>query len=388
MAVIQYTGIINQIRGSIQGSVFTKTKTGFAVIKKQVPRKVKSISQSIISNGFAINAGNWNSLNPTEQTAWATLASLVQVYNRLGILTNISGFNFYMLSSGLVHPQGAAGALVTDGTDKAPYLIDLVTDTIEFQAVGGELKVIDISGDITLNTTVAEACTCIIYISQPSKSILPVFSSDWYRLGTIQITGGQAISTVIPFSFTEIPAPYGLRILDNQSYLLSAILVNNVSQNFSPRAMAPSLISSLLASIDVPVLSFTDNIFISNFESGVNFVLNLTASFPIISGSNDPTLTTFEWYYRGWSYDPEPFITDFNTFLAVAPPQNDPPGSNLSFFQTVGGVRNMIDALSALDFPKSGSDLANYLYLTIVPVFIATGLRGQALNFRIERLET
>jgi len=51
-------------------------------------------------------------------------------------------------------------------------------------------------------------------------------------------------------------------------------------------------------------------------------------------------------------------------------------------------VRNMIDALSALDFPKSGSDLANYLYLTIVPVFIATGLRGQALNFRIERLET
>ena len=92
MAVIQYTALINQIRGSINGTTFSKTKSGFSAFKKPQPRQLKSANQSRINSGFAVNANLWRTLSPAEKTDWSTLAAAHQVYNRLGDLVFISLF--------------------------------------------------------------------------------------------------------------------------------------------------------------------------------------------------------------------------------------------------------------------------------------------------------
>lgn len=54
MAIIQYTAVVNQIRGKLNGSVFNKTKTGYTLQRKQQQSKgdrgFQSEIRGVISN--------------------------------------------------------------------------------------------------------------------------------------------------------------------------------------------------------------------------------------------------------------------------------------------------------------------------------------------------
>ena len=385
MAVIQYTGLIDQIRGSIAGTTFTKGKDGFIVMRKGAPRKNRSISQSSVNVGFAVNAGNWNSLTPSQQTDWNTLASLVQVYNRLGILSNISGYNFYILASQIKDPKGLAGPLIADGTDKPPYQIDLQTDTLDFQSNGGEMLFLDFTGTITISSSVPEACTVAIYISQPSTAILPVFGTDWYRIGSISIAGGLLVSATQSFSFLDIPVPYGLRVLDNANYLVSAIVINEISQNFSPRALADSFTANLEPPIGFPDFSFISTPGVSYFEAGSGFTTFISVSLSNTGGDEPASSYNWEWYYRGYSIPDVPFFATDNIYLATTLVSSPFPNIGFTHTETNTSTDPVLIALNSAPFPKSYPGGADYLMLTVIPVFVGTGLRGKPINFVLAR---
>lgn len=96
MAIIQYTGAVNQIRGKLNGSVFNKSRTVFTLQRKQQnPRRVVGFS-SEPRNIFANAQRTWKALTNTQRTQWGLAAANNPSRNRFGDLVALSGYNQYI----------------------------------------------------------------------------------------------------------------------------------------------------------------------------------------------------------------------------------------------------------------------------------------------------
>lgn len=96
MAVIQYTGIVNQIRGKLNGSVFNKARNVNTLQRKQqAPRRAVGYS-SEPRNIFSNAQRSWKLLTHSQRTQWALCASNNPARDRFGELVNLSGYNQYV----------------------------------------------------------------------------------------------------------------------------------------------------------------------------------------------------------------------------------------------------------------------------------------------------
>lgn len=96
MAVIQYTGAVNQIRGKLNGSVFNKSRTVFTLQRKQQnPRRAVGFS-SEPRNIFSSAQRSWKALSGTQRTQWGLAAVNNPSRNRFGDLVALSGYNQYI----------------------------------------------------------------------------------------------------------------------------------------------------------------------------------------------------------------------------------------------------------------------------------------------------
>jgi len=253
MAVIQYTALIAQIRGSLGGSTLSKSKNGFTISKKPAPRQLKSMAQRAVINGFATNAISWNSLSGTDRTNWATLASASPQYNRIGDLVNMTGYNFYILVSQLLQPTGPGPALITDGNSTSPYTVSAELLTLEFQDIVGTNYINDLELTVTTLSTCVNNCTAVVYLSQPIINQTSQLSGDWYRIGSFSMSSGQTIGSTQTENFLNFEVPAGLLIAENGFYSIQVRLVNDVTRNISPLALAPVINPIIIPAIEMPV---------------------------------------------------------------------------------------------------------------------------------------
>lgn len=96
MAVVQYTGIVNQIRGKVNGSVFNKSRNAFTLQKKQQQTKGSKGSQFEIRNIFSTVQRGWKDATPTQQSDWQVAAQNNPSRDRFGNQTILSGYNQYI----------------------------------------------------------------------------------------------------------------------------------------------------------------------------------------------------------------------------------------------------------------------------------------------------
>ena len=96
MAVVQYTGIVNQIRGKVNGSVFNKSRNAFTLQKKQQQTKGSKGSQFEIRNVFSQVQRAWKDATLTQQSDWAVAAQNNPSRDRFGNQTILSGYNQYI----------------------------------------------------------------------------------------------------------------------------------------------------------------------------------------------------------------------------------------------------------------------------------------------------
>lgn len=96
MAVVQYTGIINQLRGKLNGSVFNKSRNAFTMQKKQQQTKGSKGSQSEIRNVFSNVQRQWKDTTPTERADWQLAAQNNPSLDRFGNQTILSGYNQFI----------------------------------------------------------------------------------------------------------------------------------------------------------------------------------------------------------------------------------------------------------------------------------------------------
>lgn len=107
MAVVQYTGIVNQIRGKLNGSVFNKSKTAFTLQRKQQQSRGIKGNQTNVRQYFQTAQRAWKQISSANQAAWQTAASNNPSTNRFGEQVALAGYNqfvkanIYRIQSGL-----------------------------------------------------------------------------------------------------------------------------------------------------------------------------------------------------------------------------------------------------------------------------------------------
>lgn len=127
MAIIQYTGIVNQIRGKLNGSVFNKSKNSFTLQSKQMPRKGITALQSHRRRQFGVVQRAWKLLSAEEKADAELAAANNPVFDRFGNEVILSGYNHWVKTN-VIRVQ-----------NKLPILPDIETSP----AVGFETDILD-----------------------------------------------------------------------------------------------------------------------------------------------------------------------------------------------------------------------------------------------------
>src|SRR5690606_13167075 len=96
MAVVQYTGIVNQIRGKLNGSVFNKARNVNTLQRKQQSPRRNVGFQSEVRGIFSAAQRSWKTLTTSQHQQWATAAVNNPSRDRFGNLVPLSGYNQYI----------------------------------------------------------------------------------------------------------------------------------------------------------------------------------------------------------------------------------------------------------------------------------------------------
>lgn len=124
MAVVQYTGIVNQVRGKLNGSVFNKARNANTLQRKQQQTAGAKGFQSEIRNVFSDVQRQWKDATPQERNDWQEAANNNPSRDRFGNPTILSGYNQYVKANifrwyaigqilGFVNPLPAAASPYT-----------------------------------------------------------------------------------------------------------------------------------------------------------------------------------------------------------------------------------------------------------------------------------
>lgn len=140
MAVIQYTALVNQVRGKLNGSVMNKSRTINTVQKKQQQPKGQRGFQPEIRQSFSYYQRVWKELTPVQQTSWQTAASFNPARDRFGNQVILSGYNQFIKAGVLSFYAGTPfsfNAYPAAAPTKAFEISDLLTPAFFYSESGG-----------------------------------------------------------------------------------------------------------------------------------------------------------------------------------------------------------------------------------------------------------
>lgn len=135
MAVVQYTGIVNQVRGKLNGSVFNKSRNAFTMQRKQQQTKGSKGSQSEIRNVFSNVQRTWKTATAVQRADWQLAAQNNPSLDRFGNQTILSGYNQFIKAN--VVRWYATGLILTNVLPQAAPALeisDFVLSGISFSA--------------------------------------------------------------------------------------------------------------------------------------------------------------------------------------------------------------------------------------------------------------
>lgn len=107
MATVRYSSVVSDIRGSINGTTYSRNRGGAYAKVRVTPVNPRTAAQTRVRTNFRVLSQAWRALGAYYQASWAAAAPSYIIYNRLGDPTNPSGaqlyhrVNFYRLNTGL-----------------------------------------------------------------------------------------------------------------------------------------------------------------------------------------------------------------------------------------------------------------------------------------------
>ena len=203
MAIIQYTGIVNQIRGKLNGSVFNKSRNGFTLQRKQQPTKGQSGLQSRRRAVFAQAQRRWKDLTPSQQTQAQISANNNPTRDRFGEQVILAGYNHFVKANvmSLLSTQQFLDNMLPDSADPRNYILTEGSFSL-IPADGGhrfqnQNAVIDVS-NVDLN-----GLTFFFYVSMPLSSGITRYSGRWFLGNALYFTNSGPSSGLVNLEFPD-----------------------------------------------------------------------------------------------------------------------------------------------------------------------------------------
>jgi hypothetical protein len=96
MTLIKYSGLVSDHRGVLNGSIFSKNKSGNIVKNKQSPLNRSSFSQQTYRANWAYIVKYWKFLTVEQRDSWINLAASTTWHNSIGNAYHPSGQQLYL----------------------------------------------------------------------------------------------------------------------------------------------------------------------------------------------------------------------------------------------------------------------------------------------------
>src|SRR5271156_6509103 len=97
MALIQLSGIVSNIKGSIGGTTFSSIRAGTIAKKRIVGKRLLNTSQAIAINNSLLSTFAWNNLSNANKVLFNNYALANASTDRYGITKQLTGYQWYKL---------------------------------------------------------------------------------------------------------------------------------------------------------------------------------------------------------------------------------------------------------------------------------------------------
>lgn len=196
--------IAAEIRGSINGTTFSRNKSGAYMRNRTVPVNPNSSRQLYIREAMSQAAFAWSTvLTEGQRNAWRLYASTTPVTNRLGDSINLSGFNMYCRAATfLAYATGSIAAAATAPPSPglaAPIAFDELnlhaSDSTTPNILAGVLE--------SPSEGIVEAGVAMFWISPPLSQGTAFYKGPWIPLaGPMSTTAYPAITVPVGFDLS------------------------------------------------------------------------------------------------------------------------------------------------------------------------------------------
>lgn len=145
MAIVRFGGGISEMRGSIDGVVFSRTRAGAIARNRISPVQPNTGFQSSVRSQFAVAVGAWKSVVTAEQAdGWADFGQSLSRLNALGEAYVPAGRQIFIESA--MNRQRIGTALLTDAPIDKPEdpTLDTSGASVTATVTAGDLVSLDV----------------------------------------------------------------------------------------------------------------------------------------------------------------------------------------------------------------------------------------------------
>jgi hypothetical protein len=121
MSLIKWSGLVSEVVGKLNGSVFFRNRYGSVIRNNTTPINNHTPADEIIRAYIYYLSKHWKDLTEIQRAAWRTLATRVTLTNPFGDTYNPTGYNLYISNN--MNLKCAGLAFIDDAPDHdSPHL--------------------------------------------------------------------------------------------------------------------------------------------------------------------------------------------------------------------------------------------------------------------------
>jgi hypothetical protein len=229
MAKIKLGSNLADIRGKLNGHVFSKNRAGNYVRNKVTPVNPRSPSQMASRTLFALYASKWRSLTAAQLNAWAAAVTGYAKTNIFGDLHNPTGLQLYIkVNINLVASGGSA--ILTPAAPKGVNVITLgaLTYTSGTPALS-----------LALGASVPASTRCIVWATPPLSAGINFVKSQLRVITTFAAAATSPQNLLATYT-----AKYGSVGAVGTKIFIAVAFVDQVSGIKSPRQLVSAVAAS------------------------------------------------------------------------------------------------------------------------------------------------
>ena len=199
MALVRLGGGVQDIRGSIGGTVFSRNRFGNYIRSRITPVNPASSRQNVIRAAIQNLSQRWSTvLTQLERDAWEVYAAAIVRQNALGAQIKLTGFNMFIRSNS-IRSQSADTVI-----DVGPTTLTLPPgDPLMVGAISTATQQISVTFDDTLNWLDQDEGRMYVFMSIPKSAGVTFVGGPFRLAGSI-----EGDSTTPPTSPELIAVPF------------------------------------------------------------------------------------------------------------------------------------------------------------------------------------